>query len=159
MHIETRIFCCLCLYSSAPGSLYDTEPLFCFDLISLWLKKEQLVVSRDKVAQTKAAAEKAVSRHCFWLRLQVTLTAAPKAQAKRIRYLADAKLASCCETWQRGNKALGRALTGCANAHLFCHGTAQLKSLYSVAYPVTATQKQLFKSGRLCYSTPTLQSH
>lgn len=50
------------------SSLFDTDPLFCFDLISLWLKKkEQPVVSRDKVNQT-LNSRLAVLCHCFSLR-------------------------------------------------------------------------------------------
>lgn len=37
---------------------FDTGPLFCFDLISLWLRKEQPVVSKGNVTETKATVER-----------------------------------------------------------------------------------------------------
>lgn len=70
---------CTAEYQRRPVSssrLFDTEPLFCFDLIDSWLKKERAVVSRDKVTLTKATSE-AVQRHCFWPVWQLTLIYAP----------------------------------------------------------------------------------
>lgn len=119
------------------SSLFDTEPLFCFDLISLWLKKRAASGQQGQSYTDKSDSRKAVQCLCFWLVLQVTVTDAPKAHLNSIWFLADAKFGlllwflTSVVVWRWKKHQLAVPVY-----HLFCHGRVQINNPYGVSYPV-----------------------